>query len=156
MDQSKSVIKQVSSGGFIFYQDSVTSEVFVILIQNLKDEWWLPKGKLEKGESQLEAAFREIEEEVGFTRRQLDYVDRCDDVHYSFVLDDVGKVDKDLSINVFRAHKKYTPKPSDWENLRAVKWYLYDEALQAITFDRDKLEKSHSIFTNYNSRNDEA
>src|SRR4051812_23124231 len=34
-------------------------------------DWSLPKGKLERGESWLEAALREVEEETGYTARPL-------------------------------------------------------------------------------------
>ena len=71
MKINKNIVKHVSSGGFIFHKDKKSLKISVLLIKNTKDEWWIPKGKLEQGESQLDAAFREINEEVGFDFDQV-------------------------------------------------------------------------------------
>lgn len=39
----------------------------VLLLRNERDEWELPGGKLDLGESPVECVTREIEEEVGWT-----------------------------------------------------------------------------------------
>ncbi len=39
----------------------------LVVHRPLYDDWDFPKGKLEKGESELECALRETEEETGFT-----------------------------------------------------------------------------------------
>jgi hypothetical protein len=54
--QTKEVVKQVSSGGFIFYMDKVNASVHVLLIKHKNGEVWIPKGKLENEESQIDAA----------------------------------------------------------------------------------------------------
>ncbi len=143
---AKEIVEQVSSGGFIFFKDKDTSEIYVLLTRNLKGEYYLPKGKLEPGESQVEAAFREIKEEVGFDSTQIRYIDLCDTINYGYELDDNRTLSKDLCINVFEADKKHDPAPTDWNDLQSVDWHLYQDAVTTISFSKDQLEKAYGIF----------
>ena len=142
-------IKQISSGGFIFHHSTESDSDFVLLIKNHKDEWWIPKGKLEKDEDHISAAFREINEEVGFAREQLEYVGFCDLFFYLPNLDDGTPVDKQLYFHIFNAKEKYFPHPNDWHNLKAAEWFSFEDALNLISFTKDKLVKSHDMFKNF-------
>jgi len=63
----QSVFKvQKAAGGKVF-----NSKNEVLFIYRL-DKWDLPKGKLEKGESILECAIREVEEECGITNLKIE------------------------------------------------------------------------------------
>ncbi len=59
--------KEVSAGGIVRRR----GEVLLVKVVNLKGErvWTFPKGHLEKGETALEAALREVEEETGWKCR---------------------------------------------------------------------------------------
>lgn len=140
---------QISSGGFIFYFEKETQKLFVVLIKNRKGEFWIPKGKLEKDEDQLSAAFREIEEEVGLTKTQIKYVDFCYLDKYTYT--DSGKLlRKELYINVFEASRQYVLKPKDNEiDIINAGWYEYDEALTIISFNKNELMLSKQIFEKY-------
>ena len=64
--------KQVSAGGVL-----INSENKVYLINKVeRNEWSLPKGKVEDGETYLQAALREVKEETGYTnfRQKPDWV----------------------------------------------------------------------------------
>jgi len=144
--------KVISSGGFIFYKDLNTGEVYVLLIKNPKGEYWIPKGKLEQGEDQQTAACREIKEEVGFGSDKVKYVDFCHLDQYQYEED--GKtLSKDLYINVFEADKKYEPAPEDWHNIEAIGWHKYDEALNLISFNKNELISSFEIFNKFKHSN---
>jgi len=57
-----------AAGGVVVQRGSVGLEV--VLVHRPKyGDWSLPKGKLEAGESHLEAALREVEEETGLACR---------------------------------------------------------------------------------------
>lgn len=139
---------QISSGGFIFYFEKETQKLFVLLIRNRKGEFWIPKGKLEKGEDQITAAFREIEEEVGLTKQQIKYIDFCFLDKYTYI--DSGKLlGKELYINVFEADRKYVLKPEDGEiDITNAEWHEYEEALKVISFNKNELVLSRQIFEN--------
>lgn len=136
---------QVSSGGFIFFIKKETNQVFVLLIKNRKGEYWIPKGKLESGEDQLSAAFREIEEEVGLSKEQIRYIDFCFLDKYTY-MEGQKLLGKELYINVFDARDQYKPRSGDDEiDITGVDWYDYEKALEIISFNRNELVKSKMI-----------
>ena len=47
------------------------SPVKKFLLMKHKDRWDLPKGHVDRGESDLEAAFRELEEETGIRQKEV-------------------------------------------------------------------------------------
>ncbi len=143
---AKEIVKKISSGGFIFHLDKKTSAVSVLLITHENGENWIPKGKLESGESQIDAAYREITEEVGIEYDQLRYIDLCATDSYSYDLNDKQIMSKDLFINVFSVETKLSPQPKDWHDIKSVDWYLYSEVLNTITFNKPELKKAYEIF----------
>ena len=58
-------MKTVSAGGIILREGKV------VLVNQYKSSWSLPKGHVEEGEKPLEAAKREILEECGLTDLEL-------------------------------------------------------------------------------------
>ena len=54
---------ETSSGGVVFRRDD--ANVDFLLIRDPYDNWGLPKGHIEGGETPVEAALREVEEETG-------------------------------------------------------------------------------------------
>lgn len=54
------MVQIISSGGIIVNQDGK-----IALVQNRRGLWGFPKGHVEEGENELEAAKREIQEEAG-------------------------------------------------------------------------------------------
>ena len=56
----------VLAAGGVVWRRTNSAKVEVLLVHRPKyDDWTLPKGKLEPGESFKEAAVREVEEETG-------------------------------------------------------------------------------------------
>jgi 8-oxo-dGTP pyrophosphatase MutT (NUDIX family) len=58
-------IREVSAGGVVVNGDRV------LVLENPRGEWVLPKGKLERGEDHARAATREVGEETGLRARIL-------------------------------------------------------------------------------------
>jgi len=61
-----------AAGGVVWRRDS-TGRIEVLLVHRPRyDDWSLPKGKLDRGESHLGAALREVQEETGLWCRADD------------------------------------------------------------------------------------
>jgi 8-oxo-dGTP diphosphatase len=60
--------KVVLAAGGVVWRRNQNGELEVLLVHRPKyDDWTLPKGKLDDGESAEDAALREVEEETGFS-----------------------------------------------------------------------------------------
>lgn len=58
---------EVRSCGFIIFRANSKSEKLEFLLMKHKSRWDLPKGHVDPGESQMECALRELEEETAIT-----------------------------------------------------------------------------------------
>ena len=90
------------------------------------DDWSLPKGKLEAGETWADAALREVEEETGLRcalgeevgRTYYEVVDGPKEVRY-FWLTGEGEASAQNEVD-------------------EVRWASFDEARRLLTYDRDR------------------
>jgi len=58
-------IKLIHAAGGLLWRESDVGRQILIIHRQRYDDWSLPKGKLDKGESWEDAAIREVEEETG-------------------------------------------------------------------------------------------
>lgn len=59
------VVHETTSGGVVFRRNAKSGVVEILLIQDAKDRWTIPKGHVEPGEEHGATAEREIREETG-------------------------------------------------------------------------------------------
>ncbi len=62
--QLQTIIKETTAGGVV-YRHTDESRLEILLIEDAKGRWTLPKGHVETGESYRQTASREIREETG-------------------------------------------------------------------------------------------
>ncbi len=125
------VVREPTSGGIVFRRNPKSKEIEILLIQDAKNRWTIPKGHIEEGESAKDTAEREIREETGLQemkvlnwlgkinfryRRQSSLVLMTTEI---FLVQALGKTD-DL-------------KPEDWMN--GIKWFPATEALDKIEYE---------------------
>ena len=125
----KEVLREPTAGGIVYRKND--KEVEILLIQDAKDRWTIPKGHIEEGEQAKETAAREIKEETGLVklrvlnwlgkinfryRRQQSLVLMTTEI---FLVEALGDTDK--------------LKPEDWMN--GIKWFSAQEALDKIEYE---------------------
>jgi 8-oxo-dGTP pyrophosphatase MutT (NUDIX family) len=150
---TKNTIKQESSGGFIFTREEKDNRIYVLLIENIKGEQWVPKGKIESGESHLDAALREIEEETGGTKKYLIHLGECGVDSYGYDLDEQTRIEKDFYVQVFASSERYPLLPGDWNEMRSLSWVIYEKALEQITFTKNELQEAYAMFLDFEKNN---
>lgn len=59
------VVRETTSGGIVFRREPKTGDIQILLMQDAKNRWTIPKGHVEPGEEPKATAEREIREETG-------------------------------------------------------------------------------------------
>lgn len=124
---------EISAGGVIVCKDSGTWYVLVMLDKS--DEWTFPKGKIEQGESDQDAALREISEEVGLTN--LTVVSTLAPIQYWYYRD--GAVSKTVRYFVFQSATRTPPVVSTEEGIKKAEWVSWHEVAKNIGYKKTNL-----------------
>jgi 8-oxo-dGTP diphosphatase len=93
------------------------------------DDWSLPKGKLDPGESFEEAAVREVEEEIG-VRGELGA-----ELDASMYADHQGRA---KIVRYWLMDVDDVPEFAANDEVDEVRWLTPDEARALLTYDRDR------------------
>lgn len=137
-----------SSSGAVVYRNIGNSIRFLLIKNKRSAHWGFPKGHLEKGETNIDAAIREVLEETGI---HLTLHEGFESVSKYKVR---GKIDKMVSIFVGTTNDEHT-KIQEAE-IEDYIWLPYNKALPYLRFSNDKniLEKAHNflISNNYISK----
>ncbi len=125
------VVRETTSGGVVFRRDQKTGETQILLMQDAKNRWTIPKGHVEQGEDPRETAEREIREETGLKEMKV----------YSWL----GKVNFRyrrahtlvlMTMHIYLVEGKGETeklKPEEW--LNDIKWLNIKEAVDKIAYD---------------------
>ena len=70
-NSNAATFSEFSAGGVVYRRVGDTYEIAVVH-RNRHTDWSLPKGHIEKGETQEQAALREVKEETGLDARVVD------------------------------------------------------------------------------------
>ncbi len=124
------VVREPTSGGVIF-RHNAKQEVEILLIQDAKDRWTIPKGHIEEGETAKETAEREIREETGL--QQMKVLNWLGKIHFRYRRS-TSLVLMTTEIFLVKALGDTSKlKPEDWMN--GIKWFSAAEALDKIEYD---------------------
>jgi 8-oxo-dGTP pyrophosphatase MutT (NUDIX family) len=129
-------VREFTAGGVVYRQTNGPTEI--LMIQDHKGRWTIPKGHVEKGEKLEQTARREIHEETGLT--DIEIKDKLDNIYFFYRRQ--GKLIF-MTTSVFLIEAKRNTdklKRGDSEGIIDVKWFPVDEALQLIEYkDTEKL-----------------
>jgi 8-oxo-dGTP pyrophosphatase MutT (NUDIX family) len=125
------VVRETTSGGIVFRRHGKNQDIQILLMQDAKNRWTIPKGHVEPGEEPRQTAEREIREETGLKEMKV----------YSWL----GKVN-------FRYRRNHTLvlmtmhiylveglgesdklHPEDW--LNDIKWLAAPQAIDKIAYE---------------------
>lgn len=120
------MIKMQSAGGIIINELSEVAIVFT----NTKS-WQFPKGGIEPGETHIETAIREIEEETGL--KNLELIKPLPP--YSRISTHTNNTRLDIRYFLFKAPKQEL-KPS--AEITDCKWVPIDKVHKELTYPEDK------------------
>lgn len=125
------VVREPTAGGIIFRRHPESGDVEILLIQDAKDRWTIPKGHIEPGETAQAAARREIGEEVGLF--DIDILGWLGKIHFRY-----RRIDKlvlmTTQIYLVRAGKDADNiKREEW--MKDVRWFSFQDALDAIEYE---------------------
>jgi len=124
----KNTKREISSGGIIFFRND---GLYVLLIRDAYGRWTWPKGKIDRSETPLEAAIREINEETGITA--ISKVGEADQVNYCYRMDGV-LIYKTVHYFIFDAAEKARPSAQTSE-IDAAEWMEFECALRMLSYD---------------------
>jgi len=65
------VVREPTSGGVVWRRNKRSGEVEILLIQDAKNRWTIPKGHIEPEENARDTAEREIQEETGLKEMKV-------------------------------------------------------------------------------------
>tara|TARA_B100000676_G_C18081949_1_gene851924 strand:+ start:169 stop:606 length:438 start_codon:yes stop_codon:yes gene_type:complete len=122
----------ITSGGVILNEHNE-----IVIVNQNHDSWSLPKGHVEKNETLIEAANREIYEETGLKNisfiKNLGYYDR-----FRIGLDGKDDLTESKRIHLFLFFcKKQKLQPIDPLNPEAI-WTSQKNAIKCLTHPKDK------------------
>lgn len=124
------IVREPTAGGIVFRRNK-KGEVEILLIQDAKDRWTIPKGHIEEGETAKQTAAREIGEEAGL--HTVDMLDWLGKIHFRY-----RRIDKlvlmTTQIYLVRAKGDTDAiKKESWMN--DIKWFSFSDALDAIEYE---------------------
>jgi diadenosine hexaphosphate hydrolase (ATP-forming) len=125
------IVREPTAGGIIYRLTHDRKDIEILLIQDSKNRWTIPKGHIEPGETAKQTAIREIGEEAGLTHIQV--LTWLGKIHFKY-----RRVDKlvlmTTQIYLVRAlDQGETPTKERW--MHGIKWFRFADALEAVEYD---------------------
>lgn len=111
-----------SAGGLVVYLSANGWEI--LLIRDMNHNWTFPKGIIEAEEKPLDAARREIAEEVGLT--DLTYMASLTPITYWFSRNG-EKIQKKVQYFLFSVSRKEHLVPQTEEGISEARWFVIKE-----------------------------
>ncbi len=124
------IVREPTAGGIVFRHNQ-DGGVEILLIQDAKDRWTIPKGHIEEGETAQQTARREIGEEAGLN--EVDMLGWLGKIHFRY-----RRIDRlvlmTTQIYLVRA-KGDTNAIQKEEWMNGIKWFPFAEALDLIEYE---------------------
>ena len=132
----KEIVREPTAGGIVFRMTPDERDIEILLIQDSKNRWTIPKGHIEPGETAKQTAVREIGEESGL--KHVDVLTWLGKIHFKY-----RRMEKLVLMTtqvylVQSLDKNEHPTKEKWMN--GIRWFSFSDALEAIEYaDIEKL-----------------
>ncbi len=124
------IVREPTAGGIV-YRRNKKGEVEILLIQDAKDRWTIPKGHIEEGETAQETAKREIAEEAGL--QDTDVICWLGKIHFRYRRINTLVL---MTTQIYLVKAKGDTaaiKKEEWMN--GIKWFGFHDALDNIEYE---------------------
>lgn len=125
------VVRETTSGGVVFRRDAKTKQLEILLMQDAKNRWTIPKGHVEPNEDPKATAEREIIEETGLQEVKIhDWLGKVSFRYrrgHTLVL---------MTMHIYLAQglgETDKLNPEDW--LNDIRWLSTAEAIDKIAYE---------------------
>ena len=142
MSSSQNIVHEKSCGVVVYHGKGEKREF--LLLHYPEGHWDLPKGHVEEGESEIETALRELEEETGL--KEVRIIEGFHEkIHYFFRKKN-ALVSKSVYFFIVETKRKEITLSFEHQGFT---WLPFDEALEKCTFKNVKeiLLKSHDFLS---------
>ncbi len=141
MPTDKKKVKREFSAGGIVFRSEPEGILWLVIKPTGNEKWRLPKGGIDRGESSVAAAKREVSEEAGV---EVEVLSKIGEEKYWFI-QDKQKIFKTVVFYLM----KYLQEASlgfDWET-EAIDWLEFEEAKKRLAFEKEitLLEKAEKM-----------
>lgn len=126
------ITREYSAGGVVYRRTADGLEI-ALVGRNRYNDWSLPKGHIEKGESREQAAIREVKEETGLDARILQKIDK---VVY-FYRRAKGDLIRKTVYHFLMETDGYDLRDPNWE-VSEIRWVPITEAGNVLSYENDK------------------
>ena len=125
------IVREPTSGGIVFRLTPNQKDIEILLIQDSKGRWTIPKGHIEPGETAKITARREIEEETGL--RNFNILTWLGKIHFKYRRADklVLMTTQIYLVQAMDTHE--LPTGEKW--MKGIKWFTFTKALDAIEYE---------------------
>lgn len=124
------VIREATAGGVVYRFDQ-KGKLEILLIQDAKDRWTIPKGHIEEGEKANETAAREVTEETGL--QHVEVQNWLGKINFRYRRENSLIL---MSQQIYLIHATKDTDAlvkEDWMN--GIKWFPSAEALDKIEYE---------------------
>ncbi len=125
------IVREPTSGGIVFRLTKDKKDIQILLIQDSKGRWTIPKGHIEPGETAKMTARREIEEETGL--KNVSILTWLGKIHFKYRRAEklVLMTTQIYLVQAMDAHEM--PMGEKW--MKGINWFSFTDALDLIEYE---------------------